>query len=476
MRRRLFWSILGIATLALVLVGVFGAVVGQVALTRDTTRQMSQEASAVEDLVANQFYEETGARITLQRLTAAVRSGELSQDSPLGTRVRSLLGTAQRITGGRQVDLGWIDLQGNLHVFSDQATADAIRFDLSALASGVDSTVRRRVPGQGVVLAVAHPIASTRMVIVVFQKTSIIFGQGYFRVMVLVFALAVLLSAIAARLLSRRLSTRGATLAEAARRLADGDASARADVPGSDEVSEVAHAFNEMADRLEAAQVNEREFLLSVGHDLRTPLTTIGGYAEALEEGHLDDEAVSRIGGVLSSETGRLRRLIEDLMLLGRLDTSEFTLRPEDVDVAAHLRGVAESFRARADAASLRFVVDVADTGTMRVDPDRLAQITGNLVENALRHTPEAGTVTVRVRNEGANVVLEVADSGPGIDADDLPNVFDRFFVAHRYRGVRPEGSGLGLSIVRRLAEAMGGTVAVTSGDTGTAFRVELPR
>ncbi|GBD84343.1 alkaline phosphatase synthesis sensor protein PhoR [bacterium BMS3Abin02] len=477
MRRRLFWSMLGIATLALVLVGVFGAVLGQVAVSQETIRQMTREAAAIERLVGNQFLEESGDRITLQRLSVIVRNGELPEDSTLGRRLRTLLATAEQITGGRLVDLGWIDAKRRLHLLLNPTLGEALRFDITTLQDGNDSVVRGRIPGEeDAVLAVAHPMKATRLVIVVFQRATLINGRSFFRVMLIAFGLAALLSAIGARLLARRLSKRGAKLAEAARNLADGDFSARVDLPGDDEVADIARAFNEMADRLEATQSGEREFLMSVGHDLRTPLTTIGGYAEALEEGGLDEASVGRIGGVLSSETGRLRRLIEDLMMLARLDAKEFTLRPESVDVAAHLRGIADTFQQRAADAGLRFLVDVEETGSFETDPDRLAQISGNLIENALRYTPEAGTVTFRVTNKEHSVVLEVVDSGPGIETEDLPRVFDRFFVAHRYRRVRPEGSGLGLSIVHRLVEAMRGTVTVSSGDTGTTFRVELPK
>ena len=477
MRRRLFWSMLGIATLALLLVGVFGAILGQVAVSQETVRQMTREAGAIENLVGKQFVEETGDRITLQRLSAILRDGRLPEDSTLGRRLRTLLATAEQITGGRLVDIGWIDLQGRLHLLLNPTIGEALDFDVSKLEGGQDSVVRRQIPGEeDAVLAVAHPMEATRLVIVVFQRTTLIDGKSFFRVMLIAFGLAVLLSAIAARLLARRLSKRSAKLAEAARTLADGNFATRVDLPGDDEVADVARAFNEMADRLEAAQGSEREFLMSVGHDLRTPLTTIGGYAEALEEGGLEESSVARIGKVLAGETGRLRRLIEDLMMLARLDAKEFSLREESVDVAAHLRGIAETFRPRAEAAKLRFVVEAEETGPVRTDPDRLAQIAGNLIENALRYTPEAGTVTFRVANAGHHVVLEVLDSGPGIDTEDLPRVFDRFFVAHRYRRERPEGSGLGLSIVQRLVEAMGGKVSVTSGDTGTTFRVELPK
>jgi two-component system sensor histidine kinase BaeS len=475
MRRRFFWSILGIATLALVLVGVFAAVLGQVALNRETQREMTQEAVAIERLLESQLTDDAGTRITVARLAAALRGGQVSDT--LRSRVGSLLSLVEGIAGGRQVDIGWVDLDGNLRMLDNPAVANALRFDVDALTNGNDSVVRRRLSGEaGVVLAVAHPIGSSRLVIVVRQRLLVISGQGYFRVMLIAFLIAVLLAAVAARLLSGRLASRGAKLVDAARRIADGDGAARADLEGTDEVGQVARAFDEMADRLEAAQAGEREFLLSVGHDLRTPLTTIGGYAEALEEGGLDEASLARIGGVLSNETKRLRRLIEDLMMLARLDANEFTFRPEEVDVGAHLRGVAEAFHSRAEADGLRFFVQVQETGTMQVDPDRMAQVAGNLIENALRYTPEAGVVEFRVFPTERGVALEVADSGPGIEPEDLPHVFERFFVSHRYRGVRPEGSGLGLSIVHRLVTAMGGSVDVRSGQGGTTFTVDIPR
>ena len=192
MRRRLFWSMLGIATLALVLVGIFGAILGQVAVSQETVRQMSREAAAIEQLVSSQFLEETGDRITLQRLSAVLRNGELPEDSTLGRRLRTLLATAEQITGGRLVDLGWIDLQGRLHLLLNPTIGEELRFNIATLDGGDDSVVRRRIPDQeDAVLAVAHPIDATRLVIVVFQRTTLINGQSFFRVMLIAFGLAV---------------------------------------------------------------------------------------------------------------------------------------------------------------------------------------------------------------------------------------------------------------------------------------------
>ena len=118
---------------------------------------------------------------------------------------------------------------------------------------------------------------------------------------------------------------------------------------------------------------------------------------------------------------------------------------------------------------------DLAPTGTVVVDADRLAQVAANLLENALRYTPEAGRVRFATRREGDTVVMEIADSGSGIDPADLPHVFDRFYVAKRYRRIHPEGSGLGLAIVKQLVSAMDARIAVTSSDSGTTFSVRFP-
>jgi two-component system sensor histidine kinase BaeS len=288
--------------------------------------------------------------------------------------------------------------------------------------------------------------------------------------------LGVLLAAVLAGSLSRFLARRLEGLGSAARRLADGDHAARVTVEGDDEITQVAVAFNDMADQMEESRRREREFLVSVGHDLRTPLTTIGGYAEAMDEGVVPAEDLSRVADVLRRESDRLRRLVEDLMLLSRIEAREFTLRPEPVDLAGHLGGVVDSFRVRAEAAGVDLQCELPTLTRVTVDPDRVAQVVGNLLENALRYTPEGGRVTLTLAEVDGYVRISVADTGPGIDAADLPRIFERLYVAQRYRPVRPEGSGLGLSIVHQLTAAMGGHTEVESeSGRGTTVSVVLP-
>jgi len=259
--------------------------------------------------------------------------------------------------------------------------------------------------------------------------------------------------------------------------VAAGDMKARVPSVGDPDLDQVAAAFNEMATELEATREREREFILGVGHDLRTPLTTIGGYAEALEVGDLSEDELSRIGAVLGTQSRQLGRLIDDLSTLARLEQAQFGLREEPVDVGAHVTEVVDGFGRRSAELGVRLSVDGDDGVMLDTDPDRLGQIAQNLVENALRHTPETGSVEVTVRGGDPDaVVITVVDSGTGISEEDLPHVFDRHYVG-RQRSLHREGTGLGLSIVKGLVDRMGGSVLAESRPgRGTKITVRLDR
>jgi two-component system sensor histidine kinase BaeS len=257
------------------------------------------------------------------------------------------------------------------------------------------------------------------------------------------------------------------------RRVADATRSLAADerhepLPetGTSEVALLAKAFNEMAQQLAESREAERNFLLSVSHELKTPLTAIRGYAEGLADGAFGAEEAARI---IAVESGRLERLVRDLLDLARMNRSEFSVRHEPVDLAEVAR---EAVR-RHEAPAKQFGVALAAAGEetwVEGDEDRLLQVASNLVENALRETPEGGSVTVGAEPGR----LSVADTGPGIDTADLPHAFERFYLYDKGGKDRPVGSGLGLAIVQQLARAMGGDVSVESGAGGTTFAVRL--
>jgi two-component system OmpR family sensor kinase len=238
---------------------------------------------------------------------------------------------------------------------------------------------------------------------------------------------------------------------------------------GPSELVALARAFNEMAAQLTASRESERNFLLSVSHELKTPLTAIRGYAEGLAEGAFGSEDASH---TILVEASRLERLVRDLLDLARMNRREFSVGREPVDLAE----VARDAVARHDASAHAFSVSLTAEGEeswVEADPDRVLQIASNLVENALRETPPGGSVTLRT-GDGR---LVVTDTGPGLAPDDLARAFDRFYLYDKYGRERPVGSGLGLAIVKQLALAMAGDVTVTSvPDAGASFILELPR
>jgi two-component system sensor histidine kinase BaeS len=257
-------------------------------------------------------------------------------------------------------------------------------------------------------------------------------------------------------------------VADASRSLAAGASPEPLPTGGTTELAALSQAFNEMAAELAAARERERNFLLSVSHELKTPLTAIRGYAEGLGEGAFAPEAAA---ATILLEARRLERLVRDLLDLARMDRAEFAVGREPVDLAE----VAGEVVARHEQSARSFGVELgveAGESWVEADHDRLLQVASNLVENALRETPAGGSVTVRALPGR----LAVSDTGPGLAPDDLPRAFDRFFLYDRYGKERPVGSGLGLAIVKQLAEAMGGSVSVLSEPgAGATFTVAFP-
>lgn len=282
-------------------------------------------------------------------------------------------------------------------------------------------------------------------------------------------ALIVLLGLLGAWILSRSVVRPVRRLAEASGRLAEGEAGVTVMPEGPRELRELAVSFNDMNAKLSKAQETEQAFLLSVSHELKTPLTSIRGYAEGVGDGTI---AAADGAVVIGAEAARLERLVGDLLESGRLRRSAFTVRREAVDLAAVAGDVARRYEATAQDAGLVLLLHTEAGGGAVADHDRVLQVVSNLVENAIRCTPAPGTVTIST----APAAITVADTGRGLTGDDLPRAFERFYLYTRYGTDRPVGTGLGLAIVKELTEAMGGSVAVASTvGVGTAFTVTLP-
>ncbi len=297
-------------------------------------------------------------------------------------------------------------------------------------------------------------------------------------------AFALVLCAAVSAWLARRLIQPLAAAGATAASIAAGDLAARIpDDPGAErEIATLTATINRMAEDLELARGSERALLMSVSHDLRTPLTSIRGYAEALADGTLDGsdpEARGRAAAVITAEARRLERLVRDLLDLGRLDRREFSLRPTPCDAAAVVRETALGFEPHA--AELGLALRVTAPGPLAADLDRerLGQIVANLTENALKYA--TSSVSIEVAGVDDWVVLAVLDDGPGIPDDQRALVFDRLHGEHDMPGRgtpgRAVGTGLGLSIVRELAHAMGGDARVEPGPGGgSRFVVRVAR
>jgi two-component system sensor histidine kinase BaeS len=289
-------------------------------------------------------------------------------------------------------------------------------------------------------------------------------------------ALSLVIAALVAGYLARRMTQPLAAMETTARAIAGGDLTARVDTAGvrDDELASLANAINAMANDLDVARGHERAFLLSVSHDLRTPLTSIRGYAEAIADGTVEGrEPRVRAAEVILSESRRLDRLVADLLDLARLDAHQFSLHPTRVDVRAVVVDTVEAFRPAAAELGLALEVEPGEAVDTTVDAQRLAQIIANLVENALKFATTRVSVGVRALDE--RVELHVDDDGPGIAPADLPHVFDRLYTSRTVPG-RTLGTGIGLAIVHELAVAMDGDARVEPLDAeGTRFLVTFP-
>jgi two-component system, OmpR family, sensor kinase len=474
LRSRLVLAMAGIAVGVLVITAV--TTIGLARRTAANTAQQQLQAKAPQ--VARQL-DELGRRLRNRR---AQGTNARALSRLIVSTLRITNGGLVTITPDGQVTDGLVGL-GNV-VFAKPQNASLLQLpqglsvsdvDARALLAGREQTGR----GNGVVF-VALPLTpgsgGTPVLLLTqsFEEDPTRQARGFFLIAALVaVGLAIVVAAFVARRLTRPLAAMGDT----ARSIAAGDLAARVDLGHhpEDELADLARTLNAMAAQLEHAQGMERAFILSVSHDLRTPLTSIRGYAEAMTDGAIgtaDDQA--RAAHVIAAEARRLERLVADLLDLARLDARQFSLAPRPIDAAETVKTAVDAFRPAATELGIALEVDGAPTLPADADPDRLAQIVANLVENALKYATSSIVVELQGYGTG-DLDLRVRDDGPGIDPVDLPQVFDRLYVSRTLPG-RSVGTGIGLAIVRELAGAMGGQAWVdTGGGSGATFVVRLP-
>ncbi|MCZ8521450.1 MULTISPECIES: sensor histidine kinase [Paenibacillus] len=281
-------------------------------------------------------------------------------------------------------------------------------------------------------------------------------------------------------ILSRKLAGPLQRMNRAALEVAEGDFTTRVPVTSRDEVGELAHSFNFMVDQLQQWEDTRQEFLAHISHELRSPLTSLRGLIGAMNDGIIPPDKVAHYLRICDGEVQRLQRLVNDLLDLARIQNGSDVFRLRPVVLSAHLLETLELIRPAAEEKGIRLrmpeLSPAASALMCDLDPDRFSQVLLNLLYNAIRFTPEGGTLTVELAAEGEEAVVYVKDTGIGMSEEELSRIWDRFYKADASRTGGTEGTGLGLTIVKHLVGGMNGHITVESEPgAGTVFRVAFP-
>lgn len=283
-----------------------------------------------------------------------------------------------------------------------------------------------------------------------------------------------LVALVLSAFISRSLANGLQSLSEAAHAVARGDYAWKVKPSGPPEVRDVADAFNRMSQQVHDTQRAQQDFVVNVSHDLKTPLTSIQGYSQAIMDGAAKDPVGA--ARIIYDESGRLNRMVIELTDLARLQSGQFSFQMKSIDLAALNRAVGERLALMAERKGVRLHVETAATPAVMADGDRLAQVLTNLIGNAINHTPSGGQVWLRTAPATGGVNISVQDTGAGIPPAELERIFERFYQVDASRGPK-RGTGLGLAIAREIVTAHGGKISATSDGVGkgSTFTVWLP-
>jgi signal transduction histidine kinase len=288
---------------------------------------------------------------------------------------------------------------------------------------------------------------------------------------------AALTGVIAAGLLMRGVTRPLREMTVASEEMAQGRYDQQIPERGGEEVRRLGRAFNDMARQVSRSHRTLRDFLANVSHELKTPLTSIHGFSQAMIDGSLSTpEAYAEAGRIINDEAVRMRGLVDDLLYLSQVDSGEFRIQPDDMAPNELLQATRERFARRAQQAGVELRTVPQPTPRINADGRRLEQALANIVDNAVRHTPSGGTVTLRSTAENGHITLSVHNTGPVIPTDAMPHIFERFFQADPAGASKDANTGLGLAITREIVQAHGGEVTASSSEAaGTEFVITLP-
>lgn len=335
----------------------------------------------------------------------------------------------------------------------------------SAYAHGTPVMVNGKQVGAVIQDGGPPPLGHTDSLFLASTERALIFGA------LASVAIALTLGLVLARSLTQPVRE----LTSAIHAIASGELHQTVPVRSRDELGELSETFNKMSADLTVANQQRRQMTADIAHDLRTPVTVLSGYLEALRDGVL--QPTPERFTILYEEAQHLQGLIEDLRTLSLADAGELALHPEPVEVRTLMERIAASHGRQAEQQGITLAVKVHDaTPPLNVDNNRVVQVLNNLVSNALRYTPTGGTITLEAAPSSAGVLLRIHDTGAGIPPESLSRIFDRFYRSDAARQQSQGESGLGLAIARALVEAHGGSIAVSSElGAGTTFTISMP-
>lgn len=329
---------------------------------------------------------------------------------------------------------------------------------------------------------VGRQISATRTLVLLAQRPAI--RALYFLVDDLIkpvfqaALLALFLAIILAWFISRQVTQPLNETVAVSRDIAMGNYDRKLPESGPDEVRELVQAINEMAERVQASQQMERDFVSNVSHELKTPLTSIQGFAQAIMDGTAaEGPARKHAAGVILQEAQRMHRLVRDLLDLARLNAGQVTFQRLPVPMADLVQGVVDRLRFKADEKQLELELNLQQLPQVVGDGDRLAQVVTNLIDNAIKYTPDGGALRITGQVGPGIMQLHVCDSGPGIPEEEQSRIFERFYRGARTRsGSRGKGVGLGLAISNEIVRAHAGELTVSSAPAqGSCFTLQLP-
>lgn len=415
---------------------------------------------------------ETSARRTLARLADVAKA-----TADQGVRPDASQSRARRTLDAIGIVSAGVGLSGVIRSDRPLARQALTRADVAALLAGRRVTGLRDANGRAAYVE-GRPTRAGGIVLVQRRSDALALGQQAITRLLLALAAGVALAMALGVVVARRIARPLRETAVATRALAAGQRNVTAPVRGPAEVAELAAGVNALSLALAQSEARQREFLLSVSHDLRTPLTAICGYAESLAGGVIPPEEAASAGAVMLTESQRLSRMVSDLLDLARLDARQLDVELLNVDLVEVARGAAPVWQMRCSAGGTEFRLELPTAAVVvHTDPARLRQVLDGLFDNALRVTPAGAPIVLAVSSTGDCGVVEVRDGGPGLTEADLDVAFERAALYRRYRGVRQVGTGLGLAIVHSIVTRLGGRVeAGHAPEGGARFTVLLPR